>query len=281
MTEAEVRAVVTKSLGVKAADMKVTPNPTEGTSLLVVRVESLDPGPGPATITYIFGHKSKKLAQVNVVWGEEGASNPPDANAIIGTGTRLERYFQGFSWRKDTTRVGIPVGENTVVLFAGEDEKKGAVRLVVDGIKYQLNREGSQTTSPDPKGAAKLNRAADFFACGKCRAQLESRRLARQQQAALELALEEVVLSEQRLEHRADAGFHGPRQGGDIDPLDETVDDLNFDSHSFVQLPRCHDHAHQEISGAHIRLLQLGSEGEELGDGHPPADQRSGQLPPD
>jgi hypothetical protein len=156
MTEAEVRAVVTKTLGVKAADMKVTPNPTEGTSLLVVRVESLDPGPGPATITYIFGHKSKKLAQVNVVWGEEGASNSPDANAIIGAGTRLERYFQGFSWRKDTTRVGIPVGENTVVLFAGEDEKKGAVRLVVDGIKYQLNREGSQTTSPDPKGAAKL-----------------------------------------------------------------------------------------------------------------------------
>jgi len=52
--------------------------------------------------------------------------------------------------------VGIPVGENTVVLFAGEDEKKGAVRLVVDGIKYQVNREGNQTTSPDPKGAPKL-----------------------------------------------------------------------------------------------------------------------------
>jgi hypothetical protein len=157
MTEPDVRAVVTKSFGVKAADIKVTPNPTEGTSLLVIRVESLDPGPGPATITYIFGHKSKKLVQVNVVWGgEDSASKPPDANAIIGAGTRLERYFQGFSWRKDTTRVGIPVGENTVVLFAGEDEKKGAVRLVADGIKYQLNREGSQTTSPDPKGAAKL-----------------------------------------------------------------------------------------------------------------------------
>ena len=156
MTEAEVRAVVAKSFGVKAADIKVTPNPTEGTSLLVVRVESLEPGPGPAAITYIFGHKSKKLAQVNVVWGEEGASNPPDANAIIGAGTRLERYFQGFSWRKDTTRVGIPVGENTVVLFAGEDEKKGAVRLVVDGIKYQMNREGNQTTSPEPKGPPKL-----------------------------------------------------------------------------------------------------------------------------
>jgi hypothetical protein len=156
MTEAEVRAAVKKSLAVKDTDIKTSANPTEGTTLLIVRVDSLEPGPGPATITYIFGNKSKKLIQVNVVWGEDAPNNSSDANAIIGAGTRLERYFQGFSWRKDTTRVGVPVGENTVVLFAGEDEKKGAVRLVVDGIKYQMNREGNQTTSPDPKGAPKL-----------------------------------------------------------------------------------------------------------------------------
>jgi len=156
MTEADVRAVVKKSFAVKDADIKTDANPTEGTTLLIARVDSLDPGPGPATVTYIFGNKSKKLIQVNVVWGEDAPNNSSDANAIIGAGTRLERYFQGFSWRKDTTRVGVPVGENTVVLFAGEDEKKGAVRLVVDGIKYQMNREGSQTTSPDPKGAPKL-----------------------------------------------------------------------------------------------------------------------------
>lgn len=156
MTEAEVRAAITKSLGVKAADIKTSSNTTEGTALLIARVDSLDPGPGPATMTFIFGNKSKKLVQVNVVWGEDAPNNASDANAIIGAGTRLERYFQGFSWRKDTTRVGVPVGDNTVVLFAGEDEKKGAVRLVVDGIKYQVNREGNQTTSPEPKGTPKL-----------------------------------------------------------------------------------------------------------------------------
>jgi hypothetical protein len=156
MTEAEVRAAVKKSLAVKDADIKTSANPTEGTTLLIVRADSLEPGPGPAAITYIFGNKSKKLIQVNVVWGEDPPNNSSDANAIIGAGTRLERYFQGFGWRKDTTRVGVPVGENTVVLFAGEDEKKGAVRLVVDGIKYQMNREGNQTNSPDPKGPPKL-----------------------------------------------------------------------------------------------------------------------------
>jgi hypothetical protein len=156
MTEPDVRAVVAKSLAVKPADLKTTSNPTEGTTLLTARADQLDPGPGPATITYIFGNKSKRLIQVNVTWGEDAPSTPTDSNAILGAGTRLERYFQGFSWRKDTTRVGIPLGENTVVLFAGEDEKKGAVRLVVDGIKYQMNREGNQTTSPDPKTPPKL-----------------------------------------------------------------------------------------------------------------------------
>ena len=61
MTEAEVRAAVKKSFAVKDTDIKTGANPIEGTALLIVRVDSLDPGPGPATITYIFGNKSKKL----------------------------------------------------------------------------------------------------------------------------------------------------------------------------------------------------------------------------
>jgi hypothetical protein len=153
MTEPEVRTAIKKSFSVKDADIKTGSNPTEGTTLLTVRVNSLDPGPGTATATYIFGNKSKKLIQVNVGWGEDG---PSDANAIVGAATRLERYFQSFSWRKDATRAGVPVGENTVVLFAGEDEKKGAVRVIIDGIKYQMNREGKETSSPDPKGPPKV-----------------------------------------------------------------------------------------------------------------------------
>lgn len=156
MSEPDVRALVTKTLGAKAADMTSTPNPIEGTSVLTVRVASLDPVPGPAQIAYIFGYSGKKLIQVNVIWGDEKAKDQTDANALITAGTRLERYFAGFAWRKDTTRAGIPVGDNTVVLFSGEDEKKGALRLIVDGVKYQMQRDGSQTTSPEPKGPPKL-----------------------------------------------------------------------------------------------------------------------------
>jgi hypothetical protein len=156
MTEAEVRATAVKSFGVKASDIAATTNPIEGTTVLTVKVASLDPAPGAARIAYILGNKSKKLIQVNVIWGEDSATPSADPSAMMTAGSRLERYFAGFAWKKDAVRAGVPVGENTVVLFAGEDEKKGAVRLIADGVKYQMQREGNQTTSPDPKGPPKL-----------------------------------------------------------------------------------------------------------------------------
>src|SRR4051812_28107929 len=117
MTEAEVRATAAKAFSLKPADFTAAPNAVEGTTVLTVRVTSLDPGPGPARIAYIFGHNSKKLIQVNVVWGEE-AAQPVDT--IVAAGTRLQRYFASFAWKKDAARTGIPVGQNTVVLFAAD-----------------------------------------------------------------------------------------------------------------------------------------------------------------
>ena len=137
MTEPEVRAAITKAFALKPADLTSTTNPVEGTTVLTAKVAALDPAPGPARVAYIFGYSSKKLIQVNVIWGEEPATPPPDATAMIAAGTRLERYFAGFTWKKDTTRAGIPVGDNTVVLFSGEDEKKGAVRLIWVGERFR------------------------------------------------------------------------------------------------------------------------------------------------
>lgn len=156
MTEPEVRMMVGKDFAVKPAEMTSSVNPVEGTTVLTVHVASLDPAPGPAEIGYIFGYTSKRLIQVNVAWGNQTPKENTDSNAMVAAGTRLERYFAGFSWNKDTTRAGIPVGPNTVVLFSGEDGKTGAVRLVLDGVKYQMEREGKESTSPDPTGPPKL-----------------------------------------------------------------------------------------------------------------------------
>src|SRR5690349_16577096 len=61
MSEQEVRAILTKNFGVKAADITSAPNQVEGTTVLTARVPSLDPGPGVAHVAFIFGFNSKKL----------------------------------------------------------------------------------------------------------------------------------------------------------------------------------------------------------------------------
>jgi hypothetical protein len=154
MIESEVRAAATKAFGLKPADFTVATNAVEGTSVLTVRAPALDPGPGPARIAYIFGHASKKLIQVNVVWGEDA---PQPVDTIVAAGTRLQRYFAGFAWKKDAARAGIPVGQNTVVLFAADDEKKGTLRLILDGVQYQTQgADNKPATSPEPKTPPKL-----------------------------------------------------------------------------------------------------------------------------
>jgi hypothetical protein len=155
MTEQDVRGVIARDFAAKPADVTSNLNPVEGTTVLTVKVASLDPGPGPAVVAYIFGYASKRLIQVNVAWGDESAEKS-DPNGMMAAGTRLDRYFAGYAWSKDTTRAGIPVGPNTVVLFSGEDGKTGAVRLILDGVKYQMERDGKEATSPDPKGPPKL-----------------------------------------------------------------------------------------------------------------------------
>jgi len=86
MTEPEVRAAATKAFALKPADIASATNPVEGTSVLTVKVASLDPAPGPARVAYIFGYASKKLIQVNVIWGEETPAL--DASTMIAARRR-------------------------------------------------------------------------------------------------------------------------------------------------------------------------------------------------
>jgi len=155
MSEPELRAAVAKDFALKPADITSSANPVEGTTVLTAKVAALEPGPGPAVIAYILGHASKKLIQINVIWGEQNTASK-DPNAMIAAGERLARYFAGYAWNKDTTRAGVPVGPNTVLLFSGEDSKTRAVRLVLDGVKYQMQKDGKDATSPDPKGPPRI-----------------------------------------------------------------------------------------------------------------------------
>lgn len=156
MTEAEVRAAIIKDFGVKSDDIRPTSNALERTTALTVSIPSLDPGPGPAVAAYILGYQSKKLIQVNVMWAQDPKAEKVDTGPYVVAGVQLVNYFNEFGWRDGKVGLGIPTGPSSLVLFAAEDEKTGAVQVVTDGVALERKSEGRIETTSRAAGQVSL-----------------------------------------------------------------------------------------------------------------------------
>lgn len=155
MDETQLRAAIQTDFGVKPEAIKVVPNAMERTTALIVSLPALDPGPGAAAVVYILGYKTKKLIQVNLVWTQNTAPDKADSGPYLVAGVQLANYFNGFGWRDGKVTMGVPSGPNTLLLFAAEDGKAGAVQVVVDGVAFE-RKEGKVETAPQAPGSVSL-----------------------------------------------------------------------------------------------------------------------------
>jgi len=156
MDEAQVRAAIQKEFPVKPDDIKVTPNAMERTTALVVSLALLEPAPGPATVVYILGYKSKQLIQVNVVWAQPDGPAKPDSAAYLVAGAQLANYFSGFSWREGKVTVTAPAGPNALLVFGAEDAKTGSVQVVAQGVAFERKPDGRVEAVPQAGTAISL-----------------------------------------------------------------------------------------------------------------------------
>jgi hypothetical protein len=148
MRAAEVRAAIARDFEVAPA-VKEVENAAEGTTLLVVELPTLDPGPGAATVTYIFGASSKRLMHVNVAWTSSPTATEAERNRYTGAGLQLAKYFQALPWKANGTTANRPAGPNGLLLFAGLDRKNSAVELHLAGIAIvQPAGPGPEPTGP-------------------------------------------------------------------------------------------------------------------------------------
>jgi hypothetical protein len=74
-----------------APALKEIDNTAEGTTLLVVDRPALDPGPGTAAVTYIFGAASKRLMHVNAAWTSAPTATAAERNRYTGAGLQLAK----------------------------------------------------------------------------------------------------------------------------------------------------------------------------------------------
>ncbi len=156
MTPADVRAAAAKDFGVLT--LQANANPAEGTEALQMDVARMDPGPGPAQVTYIFGARSHTLAHINVVWVSGPSPTAQERAAILSGAIQLAHYFQTLPAPLKASLGARRTGPNNLLLFAGVDERGAGVEVAADGVSYEINgaAAGASAASPDPKGPALL-----------------------------------------------------------------------------------------------------------------------------
>jgi hypothetical protein len=152
MDASQVQAAIAQDFKPAADAVVVLENPTEKTRIILLRLALLEPGPGPASVSYIFGATSKRLMHINVVWKSDGT--PPDdfRNKTAAAGVQMASYFQSLAWKPGSTTSGVADGGKGVVLFAGIDPGNAAVEVRVSGVATN----GLDGVAAKPEGAAQL-----------------------------------------------------------------------------------------------------------------------------
>lgn len=152
MTADETRAAIAKDFHPASQAVTVQDNPAEGTSVIQLHLDQLEPGPGPATVNYVMGAKSRRLMHINVTWSYADNATTDERGKIAAAGLELAAYFRGQSWKPNGSTVAVPAGPNTIVLFAGIDPKGAGVELDASGVALQTNGK----SQPPPTGPTLL-----------------------------------------------------------------------------------------------------------------------------
>lgn len=154
MTPAQVKVAATTDFG-PTAKVAEGSNAADGTQFMLVSVEHLDPGPGPAQVGYVFGATSGTLTAVNVVWSTVAEPTEQQRAAMVQAGQQLVAYFQQGPAPAKTGGLAT-FGANGLVLYSAVDKKDAGVEVVVDGVAYQRTGGDKSLASPPPKGPATL-----------------------------------------------------------------------------------------------------------------------------
>jgi hypothetical protein len=116
MTEQQVRQAIQRDFPTAAGRISRTTHPRERTAVLSVAVDDLLPGGGPAQVSYIIGHASKQLVQVNVVWTGDGRTEERD-EAIVAAANALRDYFMARHGPPDEVVANRQVADNAILVF--------------------------------------------------------------------------------------------------------------------------------------------------------------------
>ncbi len=118
----EVKQAIVKDFKIFDSKIDTISHPTEQTQSLGVSIDQLLPTSGKSRVVYVFGYKSKRLMQVNILMG-----HPVDTKIIpqkvVDSGNLLGNHFFKKRYQKDGLVAHARLNDGSVLIFRGKDQK--------------------------------------------------------------------------------------------------------------------------------------------------------------
>jgi len=118
----EVKKAIYQDFGIPDEKITTVNHPTERTESLAVAVEKLLPNAVKSRVVYVFGYKTKRLIQVNILLG-----HPVDTNAtaqqMVDSGNILGNLFFKKRYQEDGLVAHARLKDGSILIFRGKDQK--------------------------------------------------------------------------------------------------------------------------------------------------------------
>ena len=148
MTEAQVKAAIQKDFNVPVDKEQAEENPSERTTVVSITVNDLLEGAGKARISYILGYTTKKLIQVNIIWGTTiDPQVKPDR--IVAAANQLRTLFINSGYDRETVASNVATTDGSITVFQGQDSDKHMtlLRLVSTPAPAPSKQRGKTETA--------------------------------------------------------------------------------------------------------------------------------------
>ena len=131
MSQDMVLKAIYKDFKITKSKVKIETHPIDRTENYLIKVQDLIPESGIAQIAYLFGYKTKKLFQVNVLWRNNGDVQK-NAKGLITTANLLRSLFLKKGFAKDKAIANHPLKDGSIIVFRGKDNLGRMVLLFLN-----------------------------------------------------------------------------------------------------------------------------------------------------
>jgi hypothetical protein len=114
----------------------------------LLSVADLLPHTGNARLSYILGYRSKKLAQVNIVWTSDGTDAGDET--VIGIANSLRDYFVTSNFKPDTVVVNHQLPAGAILVFRDSDAQNRMMLLILSGVAASAPPEDKKALKRPP-----------------------------------------------------------------------------------------------------------------------------------